>query len=162
MGQGQHCCPASSELPTPANQRQKNTAQGPERARRAGNGVCTVEHSRAATSNGNGMLAPAIPDPKGSGDQPGARRAAELTGEEGQARSPTQTGCRGQDAGRARARSTPQIRCSLSRNTKEKRQSLQHPPARPEDAASERERSPSSKSRGELMLSSSQADRITQ
>lgn len=140
----------------------KNTAQGPERACRAGNGVCTVEHRSTATSNGNGTFAPAIPDPKGSGDEPGARRAAELTGGRRDSTVPDADG-------------TSRTGCRQSTST-------QHPadPAEPEaqhkteaarptaSTSPSRGRSPqkgkslSGKSRGRLMLSSSQADRITQ
>lgn len=78
-GSGTAPLPHILRAPNASKPEPKNTAQGPERACRAGNGVCTVKHRRAATSNRNGMFAPAIPDPKGSGDQPRARRAAELT-----------------------------------------------------------------------------------
>lgn len=54
MGQGQHRGPASSQHETPIKMEEaKNTAQGPGKARGAGNGVCTVERRRAATSNRN-------------------------------------------------------------------------------------------------------------
>lgn len=95
-GSGTAPLPHILRAPNASKPEPKNTAQGPERACRAGNGVCTVKHRRAATSNRNGMFAPAIPDPKGSGDQPRARQAAELTGGGGTARSPMQMACRGQ------------------------------------------------------------------
>lgn len=127
-GQGRHRCPVSSQHQTPTNQRKQKTRPRGQRGR-AEQGTGSVQWSvgELPQATGMGRLV----------HQSQIRRCRRRVEDSMQAEHEHSAPC-GSGA-------------APSRNTKQKRQSLQHLPAHPEDAASKRE-SLSGKSRGQLML----------
>lgn len=129
-----HSSPNS--LPAPEHQTLTNQTQnqgpGPGEDMQ-GTGAVQLSMGELPQATRNGMFAPATPAPEGSGDLPRPRQAAEQAGEGGTAWSPTQVAHQGQDAGTARAQSTPWIRQNPSCNGKQKHQSPWHPPACPKE-----------------------------